>query len=133
MALSLNWPLLLYQDVTTIHSNYLITGEFKNKESTSIDAAARVLRSRYLRQPSHVKSDWPKHCVFDYVKLALIEKEDVTLRDDYIDNLVKLQSQGGVDKLLKKKAINDLREIFHYNNEPIPRLILIVGGPGEYQ
>ena len=133
MALSLNWPPLLYQDVTTIHSNYLITGEFKKKESTSIDAAACVLRSRYLRQPSPVKSDWPKHCVFDYVKLALIEKEDVTLRDDYIDNLVKLQSRGGVNKLLKKKTINDLsmREIFHYNNEQIPRLILVVGGPGE--
>ena len=70
--------------------------------------------------------------MFDYVKLALVEKEDVTLRDDYIDDLTKLRSQGGVDKILKKKAINDLREIFHYNNEPIPRLILIMGGPGEY-
>ena len=69
--------------------------------------------------------------MFDYVKLALVEKDDVTLLDDYIDDLKKLQSQGGVDKLLKKKAINNLREIFHYNNKPIPRLILIVGGPGE--
>ena len=69
--------------------------------------------------------------MFDYVKLALVEKDDVTLRDDYIDNLIKLQSRGGVDKILKKKEINDLREIFHYNNEPIPRLILVVGGPGE--
>ena len=69
--------------------------------------------------------------MFDYVKLALVEKDDVTLLDDYIDDLKKLQSRGGVDKLLKKKAVNDLREIFHYNNEPIPRLILIVGGPGE--
>ena len=70
--------------------------------------------------------------MFEYVKLALVEKGDVTLRDDYIDDLTKLRSQGGVDKILKKKAINDLREIFHYNNEPIPRLILIMGGPGEY-
>ena len=96
----------------------------------SIDVAAGVLRSRYLKRPYHVKCDWPKHCVFDYVKLTLVEKEDVTLRDDYIDDLIKLRSQVGVDKLLKKKAINDLREIFHYDNEPIPRLILILGGPG---
>ena len=78
-----------------------------------------------------MKSDWPQHCVYNYVKLALIEKDDVTLRDDYIDDLIKLRSQVGVDKLLKKKAINDLREIFHCNNEPIPRLILVVGGPGK--
>ena len=69
--------------------------------------------------------------MFDYVKLALVEKDDVTLQEDYIDNLIKLQSWGGVDKILKKK-INNLREIFHYNNKPIPRLILVVGGPGEY-
>lgn len=71
--------------------------------------------------------------MFAYVKLALIEKEDVTLEDDLIDDLTKLTLQGGVDKILKKKKpIDELRDIFHYNNEPIPRLILIVGGPGEY-
>ena len=70
--------------------------------------------------------------MFDYVKLSLIEKDDVTLRDDYIDNLIKLRSQVGMDKIMKKKEINNLREIFHYNNEPIPRLILIIGGPGEH-
>ena len=30
----------------------------------------------------------------------------------------------------KKKPINDLREIFHYNNQPIPKLILVMGAPG---
>ena len=71
--------------------------------------------------------------MFNYVNLALVEKEDVTLRDDHIDDLTKLTLQGGVDKILKKKIpIYDLREIFHYNNQPIPRLILIMGGPGEH-
>ena len=118
---------------TTIQSNLTTGGPptKKKKKATSVDVAAGVLRSRYLKRPSHVKSDWPKHCVFDYVKLVLVEKDDVTLPDDYIDDLKNLQSWGGVDKLLKKKAINNLREIFHYNNEPIPRLILVVGGPGE--
>ena len=78
---------MFYIHSTTIHPDYLITGKFNKKESTVVDAAARILRSRYLKQPSHVKSDWPKHCVFDYVKLALVEKDDVTLRDDYIDDL----------------------------------------------
>ena len=103
------------------------------KEPTALDVAAGTLRTRYQRKPFHAKTDWPKHCVFDYVQLALIEKEDVTLRDDHIDDLTKLTLQGGVDKVMKKKKrINDLRGIFHYNNEPIPRMILIMGGPGEY-
>ena len=105
----------------------------KKKESTALDVAADTLRTRYLGKPSHAKTDWPKHCVFNYVQLALIEKEDVTLCDHHIDDLTQLTLQGGVDKIMKKKKpINDLREIFHYNNEPIPRLILIMGAPGKY-
>ena len=105
----------------------------KTKESTALDFAADTLRTRYLGKPSHAKTDWPKHCVFNYVQLALIEKEDVTLRDHHIDDLTQLTLQGGVDKIMKKKKpINNLREIFHYNNEPIPRLILIMGAPGKY-
>ena len=68
----------------------------------------------------------------NYVKLALIESEIISLEDDHIDDLTKLTLQGGVDMILKKKKpINELREVFHYNDEPIPRLILIMGGPGE--
>ena len=69
-----------------------------------------------------------------YVKLALVECEIVSPEDEYIDDLTQLTIHGGgVDMIMKKKKpISDLREIFHYNNEPIPRLILIMGAPGQY-
>ena len=104
----------------------------KTKQSTALDVAADTLRTRYLGKSPHAKTEWPIPCVFNNVRLALIEKEDVTLQDYHIDDLTKLTLQGGVDKIMKKKKpITNLREIFQYNNEPIPRLILIMGGPGE--
>jgi len=65
--------------------------------------------------------------------LALVEKEDVTLRDENLNEITQLTLQGEVDKILKKKEqLCGLRDIFHYLNKPCPRLILIMGGPGEY-
>ena len=62
-----------------------------------------------------------------------MEKEDVTLRDENLNEITKLTLQGEVDKILKKKEqLSGLRDIFHYQNKPCPRLILIMGGPGEY-
>ena len=62
-----------------------------------------------------------------------MEKEDVTLRDEHLNELIRLTLQGDVDKILKKKLPHgDLRDIFHYNDELCPRLILMMGGPGEY-
>ena len=56
----------------------------------------------------------------------------MTLRDDHLNELTKLTLQGATDSILKKKEpLNDLEDIFHYQNEPCPRLILIMGGPGE--
>ena len=79
------------------------------------------------------KTDWPKHKVSLYVRLAIVKKEDVVLRNKHLNELTRLTLQGDVDKILKKKEpLGDLTEIFHYNNEPCPRLILIMGGPGEY-
>ena len=92
----------------------------------------RRLKSRYLRQLPTAKTDWPKHKVTQYVRLALVEKDDITLKDD-LNNITKLTLQGDVDRILKKKQpLSDLREIFHYQDEPCPRLIVIMGGPGEY-
>ena len=74
---------------------------------------------------------WPEHNVLTYVKLALVECDTVYPEDEYIDDLTQLTLQGGgVDVIMKKKKpINDLREIFH-NNQPIPRLILVMGAQG---
>ena len=101
-----------------------------NMSSSPIDV--RRLKSRYLRQLPTAKTDWPKHKVTQYVRLALVEKDDVTLKDD-LNDITKLTLQGDVDRILKKKQpLGDLREIFHYQDEPCPRLIVIMGGPGEY-
>ena len=91
------------------------------------------LKTRYLRLLPTAKTDWPKHKVTEYVRLALVEKEDVTLRDENLNEVTKLTLQGDVDRILKKKQpLGDLRDIFHYQNKPCPRLIVIMGGPGEY-
>ena len=103
----------------------------KKQKSSQIDV--RRLKARYLHRllPTS-KTDYPKHKVTQYIRLALIEKEDITLRDDQLDELTKMTLQGDVDSILKKKEpLNDLRDIFHYQDIPCPRLILIMGGPGE--
>ena len=99
---------------------------------TAVEKAADRLKNSYCQQSSHTTNDWSKHSTFDYVKLALIIKQPVTTADD-IDNLTQLTLEGGIEKILKKKKpINNLKEIFYYSNEKIPKLILIMGGPGKY-
>ena len=94
--------------------------------SSSVDYLGR-LKSRYLQ------FQWPKHHVIQYVRLALIlEKEDVTPEDECLDKITKLTLQSEVDIIRKKKEpLNGLEDIFHYQNQPCPRLILIMGGPGK--
>ena len=91
------------------------------------------LKARYIELLPTGKTDWPKHKVTQYERLAIVKKEDVTLRDKNLNEVTRLTLQGDVDKILKKKErLGDLKDIFHYDNEDCPRLILIMGGPGEY-
>ena len=91
------------------------------------------LKVRYTRGPQQFRYDWPKHTVSKYIKLALIEKEEVTLKDEHLNEITKFSLKGSTDKILKKKKpLGGLKEIFHYGNQPCPRLILVMGGPGEY-
>ena len=102
-----------------------------NMRTSPIDIIVRRLKSRYIRKLPTAKIDWPKHKVTQYVRLALVEKDDIILKDD-LNDITKLTTQGDVDRILKKKQpLGDLREIFHYQDEPCPRLIVIMGGPGE--
>ena len=90
------------------------------------------LQTKYLRQLPTSKTSWPKHHVSQYVQLALVEKEDVTLKDENLNRITKLTLQGEVDMILKmKNPLSDLREIFHYQDQPCPRLIVVMGGPGK--
>ena len=119
-----------------------IVGAHYSTETDSVQSVPTVkvcpidvsrLKVRYLNQLPTCKTDWPKHNVFHYVRLAIVEKECVTLRDEHLNEITKLTLKGEVDKILKKKTqLGDLKEIFHYNKQPCPRLILIMGGPGEY-
>ena len=102
-----------------------------NVRSSPIDVCR--LKARYLRLQPTAKTDWPKHKVTQYIRLAIVEKENVTLRDKNLNEVTKLTLQGDIDRILKKKQpLGDLREIFHYHNQPCPRLIVVMGGPGEY-
>jgi len=103
----------------------------KKRKCSHLDVSR--LKARYIKLLPTGKTDWPKHKVTQYVKLAIVKKEDVTLRDKHLNELTRLTLQGDVDKILKKKEpLNDLKDIFHYSNEDCPRLILMMGGPGEY-
>ena len=39
------------------------------------------LKARYFRLQPTAKTDWPKHKVTQYIRLAIVEKDEVTLRD----------------------------------------------------
>ena len=57
----------------------------------------------------------------------------MTRADKNLEEITRLTLQGQVDELLlKKEPLSDLRDIFHYENKPCPRVIVIMGGPGEY-
>ena len=60
-----------------------------------------------------------------------MKKEDIT-QIDKCNDITELTSKGEVDKILREKKSLDLKEIFYYEDKPCPRLVLIIGGPGEY-
>lgn len=85
------------------------------------------LRSRYCKHLSTDNTDWPH----SYVRLALVKGEKVTRADETLEEITKLTLHGQVDEiLLRKEQLTELKDIFHYDNKPCPRLILIMGGPG---
>ena len=99
----------------------------KKRRCSHIDVGR--LKARYLNHLSTDKTDWPQR----YVKLALIRGEKVTRADKNLEETTRMTLHGQVDEiLLRKERLSGLRDIFHYQNKPCPRLILIKGGPGEY-
>ena len=87
------------------------------------------IKARYIKQSSTDHTDWPSQ----YVQLALVKGEEVTRANKNLKEITRLTLQGQVDELLlRKESLDDLGDIFHYENKPCPRLILIMGGPGKY-
>ena len=90
------------------------------------------LIARYLNLLPCCKNNWPIHHVEQYIRLSLIQTEDVTLKNEDLNEVTMLMLHGEIDEVFKKKEpLKDLENIFHYKNEPVPRVILIIGGPGE--
>lgn len=89
-------------------------------------AYCEKLKKRYIQFQG------PKHHVTQYVRLALILETDVTPGNKCLDKLTELTLRVGVDVIHKKKEpLNGLQDIFHYQDQPCPRLVLIIGGPGK--
>ena len=96
-------------------------------KNTTLDSSR--LKARYIKCLSTDHTDWP----LEYVRLALVKGEKVTRADKNLEETTKLTLQGQVDELLlRKEPLGDLTDIFYYKKKPCPRLILIMGGPGEY-
>ena len=124
--------MMLYTGVLSIINESTSKPAIKSMRSSSAIDVSR-LKSRYLRQLPTAKTSWPHHEVIGYVRLALVKMEDVPLTDENLNEVTKLTLQGDVDRILKyKETLKDLRDIFYYENKPCPRLIVIMGGPGEY-
>ena len=87
------------------------------------------LKARYIKALSNDHTDWPLH----YVRLALVKSDPVLRGNRNMEEIKSLVLQGQLDELLlRREPLDDLSDIFHYENKPSPRLILIMGGPGEY-
>jgi len=87
------------------------------------------LKSRYCKHLSTDDTDWPH----SYIRLALVKQEEkITRVSPGLKEITKMTLQGQVDEiLLKKEVLGGLKDIFHYKNTNCPRLILVMGAPGE--
>ena len=80
------------------------------------------LKACYIKLLPTGITDWLKCKVTQFVRLALVEKEDVTLKDAYLNDLTGLTLQGDIDKILKKKeplgaTFYDWDEAYKYARE----------------
>lgn len=112
---------------TTDH--YSVQHGSKHVWPSSVDKISKArLQSRYCRHISSIESDWPQR----YVRLALVKGEKVTKGGKDLEETTRLTLRGKIDDvLMMKEPLGDLIDIFHYQNKPCPRLILVMGGPGK--
>ena len=91
-----------------------------------LDEVQNKLKTAY----KHIYNSDSPHC---YIQLALVRDEICNLRDnERLNEITRHTLQGQVDKILqiKEPLKRGLEDIFHYNDSPCPRLILILGAPG---
>jgi len=106
----------------------LPTVHVKSNPVVDVTVISRI-KSRYCKHLSTDDTDWPH----SYIQLALVKGEKVTRADKNLEEITKLTLQGQIDEILsRKERLVGIKDIFHYQNKPCPRLILIMGAPGEY-
>ena len=91
---------------------------------SSVDVSK--LKAWYIE---HLKSDtvWEQE-----VRLVLVKDKKIQRSDDDLGEATKLTLQGQIDELLlRKELLDQLKDVFHYQNKPCPHIVLIIGGPGE--
>jgi len=71
-----------YKECLTIVIVYHSTGVSNKHPTVEYSPAGCRLQTRHFRGLPTAKTGWPKHHVIQYVRLALVEKEDVTLKDE---------------------------------------------------
>ena len=91
-----------------------------------LDKVQNKLKTAY----KHVCHSDNPHC---YIQLALVRDVICDIRDKKLNEITRHTLRGHVDEILKIKEPLErgLEDIFHYNNLPCPRLVLIVGAPGK--
>ena len=74
----------------------------------------------------------PKQLITNYDRLALVSSDHITLNGEDVNEITRFTLKNAVDEVqMRKELLGELKDIFHYQNQPCPRLILIIGGPGE--
>ena len=83
----------------------------------------------------NLKTAYNRLCYSDhplcYTQLAMVRDEMCNIRDQKLNEITKHTLQGQVDEILKiKEPLETLDDVFHYNDLPCPRLLLVLGAPG---
>ena len=83
-----------------------------------------------------LKEEYKRWCSSDnphrYVQLAIVREKICNIRDQKLNEITRRTLHGQVDEILKIKEPlkRGLKDIFHYEDLPCSRLILILGAPG---
>ena len=89
-----------------------------------MDEVQKRLKKAYKRIECSNHPHW-------FIELALVRDEMCDIKDEKLIETNRHILQGQVDKILEnREPIKSLEEVFHYNNLPCPRLLLILGAPG---
>ena len=93
--------------------------------SSTLDKIKERLKVIYGPSPD---SDEP-HC---YIQLALVKDGIISRNDEKLNEITKLTLQGQVDEIAQmKESLNGIKDIFYYKDSTCPRIILIIGAPGD--